>query len=111
MVVARCLEVTTKPGKVLFDYGACAWPEGMLGNQMVYFNAPSVEEVVTPGFVDDEERAFAERIREAMGRSSLPRMDVAEKPAAEAASPGAAATDSARTASAAGSAPAGGDAR
>ncbi len=110
MVVARCLEVTTKSGKVLFDYGACAWPEGMLGNRMVYFNAPSVEEVVTPGFVDDEEREFAERIREATDRSSLPRMDVAEKPAG-AESPGAAAPDSARTASAAGSAPAGGDAR
>ena len=73
--------------------------------------APWPEPEALAGFVDDEERAFAERIREATGRSSLPRMDVAEKPAAEAASPGAAAPDSARTASAAGSAPAVGDAR
>lgn len=62
VVVARGLMLTVEGQSAYFDYGACVYPEGMIGDSMVYFNAEDVVEVVYEGFTDDEDRACIESI-------------------------------------------------
>jgi hypothetical protein len=41
-----------------YDYGACLYPEGMVGASLVFFNAEEVDELVFRGYECPEEDAF-----------------------------------------------------
>ena len=73
MIVGRCLRVSGAEGPALVDYGGCPWPEGLLGDQVVYFDAPAVRTVVSRGYEDEREADFARRIAEATASSDLAR--------------------------------------
>ena len=62
VIVARGLMLTVDGQSAYFDYGACVYPEGMIGDSMLYFNVEDVVEVVHEGFTDDEDRVYVESI-------------------------------------------------
>jgi hypothetical protein len=35
-----------------FDYGACLWPEGVIGGELVFFNVDGISEVIQRGYDD-----------------------------------------------------------
>lgn len=45
-----------------FDYGACAFPEGFDGRNLVYFNYDDIIEVILKGLADDDERLKAKEL-------------------------------------------------
>ena len=55
MVISRVVIVENNGRKNYFDYGACSWPEGQLGDKIIYFSADSVREVLFRGYVDGTE--------------------------------------------------------
>ncbi len=65
MVVARALRVPAANGKqYYFDYGAVAYPNGLISLNMAYFQLDAVEEVLHWGYSDDDDMLFLESIHQ-----------------------------------------------
>lgn len=62
MIVARGVVVDAGGIRCYYEYGACSYPEGMTGKELLYFNGDAVECVVSRGYTDEQE----ERIVKAM---------------------------------------------
>ena len=41
-----------------FEYGACLYPDGYAGGDLLFFNHEDIEEVLFEGFVDEREEEF-----------------------------------------------------
>ena len=54
MIIARGLNVTKKGKEYFFDYGGVLYPEGLTGDQMVYFNHDGITKVYFHGYADDD---------------------------------------------------------
>ena len=78
MIVARCLAVSVGGTRAYFDYGGCAWPEGLVADQVAYFNADGIQDVVARGFSDAREKEMSTRLSEIAAASDLPRGNAAE---------------------------------
>lgn len=44
--------------KQLFDYSGCLYPQGIVPDNVLYFNKENIDEVVFKGFQDEEEERF-----------------------------------------------------
>ncbi len=55
MIVQRAMMTQLRDGEFYFDYGACFYPEGILGEELFYFNHENISNVVDKGVVTDEE--------------------------------------------------------
>jgi hypothetical protein len=62
MVVARGLAAEINAETKVFDYGGCLYPEGLLGDQIMYFNHVDIAKVVFEGFTDDDDILMVENI-------------------------------------------------
>ena len=63
LVISRALNVRNGDKVFFFDYGAVPYPEGLVSDKMVYFNAESVSRVVFEGYRDVEDEAMVDNIR------------------------------------------------
>lgn len=60
VIVARGLAAKENEGLKIYDYGAVTYPEGLVGENLLNFDADSIEEVIYEGYSDkDEERMEA----------------------------------------------------
>ena len=66
VIVARALKVKINGKEQFFDYAACAYPEGMVGDRLMYFQHSDVSKVVFEGFSDDDEKMMCANIQKAM---------------------------------------------
>ena len=64
MVIARGLAAEVQGEIKAFDYGGCLYPEGLIAEQLLYFNHADIAKVVFKGFVDDDEALMVENINE-----------------------------------------------
>lgn len=55
MIVQRAMMAKTANGEFYFDYGACFYPEGILGEEIFYFDHENIDNIVEKGVVTDEE--------------------------------------------------------
>lgn len=62
--------------RAIFDYAACAYPEGMVGDRLMYFQHSDVSKVVFEGFSDDDEKMMCANIQKAMEMLEIERADV-----------------------------------
>ncbi|UEX90905.1 DUF4176 domain-containing protein [Staphylococcus ratti] len=46
--------------KVMFDYAACKYPLGLVGEEIFYFNTENIARVVFEGYSDEDEIRFQE---------------------------------------------------
>ena len=54
MIIARGLNVTRDDNVYFFDYGGVLYPDGLTGDQMVYFDHDGIVKVYFHGYADDE---------------------------------------------------------
>ncbi|MCM1145142.1 MAG: DUF4176 domain-containing protein [Blautia sp.] len=66
LIIARAVFVKTDSGEEYFDYGACTYPEGVLGKNMLYFNQEGVAEVIHKGYADEDEKRMLENIEKGL---------------------------------------------
>lgn len=67
MVVARALVVNEEQGgQAYYDYGLCLYPEGLIGDAVVYSNHDCVDDVIFQGFRDEEDAKLMATIAEAL---------------------------------------------
>ena len=66
VVVGRGLNVNNeKKGKqFFFDYAGVPYPQGLTGDQMMYFNADTISKVFHEGFKDDDDHIITDEINE-----------------------------------------------
>lgn len=58
---------------VLYDYGACFYPEGLVGDRVLFFNHDVVEDVIWMGYASSESDAFVEKIKEYISGIDIPK--------------------------------------
>lgn len=68
MVVARAVYAKVAKGEEYFDYGACTYPEGLMGDNILYFEHEDIAEVVYRGYEDEDEKRMLQNIRLGLAR-------------------------------------------
>lgn len=64
MIIGYC---PMDENKKMYDYNACLYPEGMLSvEKMLVFNHDQIKEINYMGLVDDEQKTFVNKIKEAI---------------------------------------------
>lgn len=62
MIIARGLAAKIDGSTVVFDYGGCLYPEGLLGENILYFNHADIAKVVFEGYNDEDNFLMVENI-------------------------------------------------
>ncbi len=78
MILARGAIANMKGEQRFFDYGACTYPEGVIGDTMLYFNGKDIVKVISRGYSDEEEDLMQENL---MRNVELLKNRLAEQPA------------------------------
>lgn len=66
MVISRALALSQDVGMRYYDYGACLYPEGLMGDTVVYFNHEGIQKVVQKGYADKENDLVLENLAESL---------------------------------------------
>ena len=78
MIIARVIGLPVKGEVYRFDYGACLYPEGMVGDSLIYFNQEDIFKVVQEGYTDDDNEIMLENIEAMLQQTDIPKGNVAE---------------------------------
>lgn len=62
LIIARGAFTNIKGEMRYFDYGACTYPEGVIGDAMLYFNHENIQTVVSEGYQDEEEELMQKNL-------------------------------------------------
>mgnify|MGYP004499953743 CR=1 FL=1 len=61
-----------------FDYGGSLYPQGIIGDQILYFNHCDIAKVVFKGFSDEDDKMMVDNINEWYWSSEYERVNVTE---------------------------------
>ena len=75
VIVARALQVNVNGENQFFDYGACFYPDGIVGNKVNYFQNKDVKKVIFEGYSDSDDQMMVENIKKAFADMSLVHAD------------------------------------
>ena len=64
MIISRGMVTVPNETPVFFDYGGVTYPEGLVGDQILYFNHENIVKVVFSGYSDDDEQMMVDNINE-----------------------------------------------
>lgn len=62
LIIARMIAAPVKGDLYRFDYGACLYPEGVVGENLIYFNHEDIFKIVQEGYTNDENELMIENI-------------------------------------------------
>lgn len=62
MIISRAISVNNNGKVFFFDYGGVPYPEGLMGDQMAYFNSDGIEKVIFEGYRDIDDEIMVDRI-------------------------------------------------
>lgn len=62
MIISRAIAMNLKGENVYFEYGGCMYPEGLLGDEVVFFNNEDIAEIFAKGSVDAEEQRMVDNL-------------------------------------------------
>ncbi|NQM14034.1 DUF4176 domain-containing protein [Streptococcus suis] len=77
MIISRVIAAPVKGEVYRFDYGACLYPEGLMGDSLIYFNHEDILKVVQEGYTDDDNEIMLENIANILATTDIPKGDVA----------------------------------
>lgn len=63
VIVARALQVQNAGRELYFDYGAVPYPQGVVGDQMAYFQADLIDRLLFMGYSDAEDLEAGRNVR------------------------------------------------
>lgn len=55
VIISRMTVFDVNNEKFYFEYGGCSYPGGLIGKHIAYFNREDIEEVLSKGYVDEDE--------------------------------------------------------
>ena len=62
LIIVRMIAAPVKGDLYRFDYGACLYPEGVVGENLIYFNHEDIFKIVQEGYTNDENELMLENI-------------------------------------------------
>ena len=62
MIVARGVATRIEGEVKYFDYGGCLYPEGIVGDQLLYFNEEDSSHIIAKGYHDQDDKLMIENI-------------------------------------------------
>lgn len=62
LVIARAINVKHNDKVFFFDYACVPYPQGLVSDQIAYFNHDSIAKVIFEGYHDVEDEAMVENI-------------------------------------------------
>lgn len=62
MIVARGIQFERDGEKLFYDYGSVLYPEGLTGDELLYFNREAIGETLFSGYHDDEDTIVCDLI-------------------------------------------------
>lgn len=71
MIISRGMVIANGNEQVLFDYGACMYPYGMINDKVAYFNHEDIAQVVHEGYSDSDDQAVLRTIQEALKKQNF----------------------------------------
>ncbi|MBO5460391.1 MAG: DUF4176 domain-containing protein [Ruminococcus sp.] len=69
IIVSRGLLTVIDNRALYFDYGGALYPEGIVGDQILYFNHQDIEEVVFRGYENEENTEMVKHLQNWMEKS------------------------------------------
>lgn len=69
VIVARGLMTVIGSEALFFDYGGAVYPEGVVGDQILYFNHCDIEEVIFKGYENEENTEILKNLNHWMANS------------------------------------------
>lgn len=72
-IIARGIMAEINGTLKYFDYAAVMYPEGLLSEQLIYFNHQDILKVVHTGYSDDDEEMMRDTINEWMDKTDVKR--------------------------------------
>lgn len=78
VIIARGLQLNVRGSVQYFDYGACMYPEGLMGDQVMYFQHSNINKVIFKGFSDDDDQIMVDNINLAYEKQGLVHADTNE---------------------------------
>lgn len=73
LVIGRALLVENEGTREYYDYGFCLYPEGMLGDAVIYSNHENIDTVHFKGFEDEENAETLSSIKEVLADLDVPK--------------------------------------
>ena len=61
-----------------FDYGGSLYPQGIIGDQILYFNHKDIAKVVFEGYTDSEDKMMVDNINDWYAKSEFERSSAEE---------------------------------
>ncbi len=77
MIISRAVAIPQEEGLRYYDYGACLYPEGLLGDKLAYFNHDAIQKVVAKGYEDEENELILETLKENLSGVTMEKGDPA----------------------------------
>lgn len=71
MIIARGIGTIINGETQLFDYGGCLYPEGLMGQTILYFNHCDIEKIVFTGYDSEENKILAKGINDVLEKSNM----------------------------------------
>ena len=75
MIIARGLNVKINNEEGVCDYAAVLYPEGLTGDELYYFNADVIEEVICQGAQDELGRKYTEVLEKEYNQLELNKIE------------------------------------
>ncbi len=75
VIIARGLVTAAVSPAGFFDYGGVLYPQGLIGDQIMYFNHSDILKTVFTGFTDDDDKLMSDNINSWYAASQFERID------------------------------------
>ena len=62
MIIARAIAANQKGKAIYYDYGGCLYPEGLVGDKILYFNHNEENKIIAKGYQNQEDEQLIETI-------------------------------------------------
>lgn len=73
MIIGRALIVQNEGAREYYDYAFCLYPEGIIGDTLIYSNHENIKDVHFKGYSNEEDENIVNAIMEELKDSDIPK--------------------------------------
>lgn len=73
IVLSRCVMTEIQGTLQFFDYAGALYPEGLVNNQLIYFNHKDICKTVFEGYSDEDETMMQENLHDWIAKTKIKR--------------------------------------
>ncbi len=68
LLIGRGVATAIKGERKYFDYVGCTYPEGLIGETVLYINHEDIEEVIYKGYQDEDDSRMQKNLKEQISK-------------------------------------------